>query len=231
MKQDFAIPISVGNARRLKRLLGILPNIEIDSAILRLAEEPSYDPEILKSLPVVPENLQYVIQELLDFDLRAVIGMPKIEWISRPEIWLHPILAAARIHGITDVVFDCSDRKIMGKISHNFGIENVHFHDYMDVLGDNNVIPRSALYIVIGNDDLIAHHPPGIMEFSRTIVVASDKDAKRITLYPKMPMLSSLYSISPEALGTRGFSNLHISNAAFLFNVIMMTGINDIEST
>ncbi len=226
MKQTFELQPTPRVARRLVRLSDVLPNMVIDPAIAEMAKLDIIGPEVLDDFPEMTPGALALIRDFIDSDMRAIVGMSG-QFNSYPRAWLYPALAAARLEGITDIVFSTDDHRIAIESARQFGYdhEHVHFHDHTEVLEENSV-PRDALLIIVTETALLGH-PPGIIEFYRTIVFTPTRLAKRVNMFPGMPNLSSIYGMSPEALGSRGFTKLTITSSAFLFNVIFLAKMDD----
>lgn len=223
MTRSFSIPATSSVARRLLQLAAVTDNVSVDEGIVALAEEGALESLLsqseLTNIPKMKPEAEGTIQDLLDLDLRAVIGVQRG---GGPEGWLHPVLTAARLKGIDELAYDHTDRVKIRKVAEMMGFRTIIEHKKNVPLPEVSAVSRGALYIVGAQAPPTTLWAPA-MEMKHTVVIAPTFVAKRFALYPDMIPASAIYRLDAERLRARGFINL-TSQSRFFFNCILLDG-------
>lgn len=205
MTRSFSIPATPSVAQRLMRLKDLTSNVSVDSGIAKLAEQGSLETLLEQSdltmIPKMEPDAERIIQELLDLDLRATIGVTRE---TPPERWLYPVLLAARLSGIDELAYDHSDGRLIKKAATLFGFRTIIRHKRYENLSEVSEVSRNALYII----DLktLTTEPTTwapTMEMRHTVVTGLELFTKRFRLHPGMPTAATSLKRVVEGLTSR----------------------------
>jgi hypothetical protein len=211
--RHFAIDPTPSVARRLVRLAELVPGTFIDPAISELAQQGIVTEEQREGLSRQSAEL---LQDLLDYDLRAIVSVS--QKVTRSStlvgVWLEPIIRAARILGVEELVFSSEiDAALAAKLYAKRAGMRYHSLDsgYRAILPEDSDIPRSALLIARSQLTGSAQVVPFAMEFPRCIILSDALSANSIKLHPNMPTLLDTFN-------RESFPERNTRDIAFLFN-------------
>lgn len=219
---EIVLPASTSSARQIMRAKALYPDTEIAPEIVAMAEAGLVTEEDVRDLK---PGAAALVQDLLDFDLRAVAAIENKALVSyRSDVWLTPVLRAARRSGITDIAF-AVPQMLNGGQEPNFSSAKkqaeaegfrVHILKRQGMgLPEDSEVPRHALLIAFCINATDAKSAPLWLEFERTIVVASER-GNSIPIYHRMPTLMSVFNNEKGELNHRNTTTREI---AFLFNI------------
>jgi hypothetical protein len=214
MSRKFVLEPTPALARQLMRLRDLRPDIVLDPEIAELAE---VDVLRLGDAPGLTLEQAICVQELIDFEMRAIVIQP-IGWKTKhPRSWLLPVLDAARRTGITDVVLSDQINSLEARALIENSDFTYHVFDTWGVLPEDTSIPRDALLIMpcVSTTTAPKAIVPLSLEFERTILIGDGISGNSAALYPNDRRLIDAFN----QRGTQEWlENKTIRQIAFLFS-------------
>lgn len=212
MNETYRVRLTPSMARKIARLSRAVPNVEVDPLILEIAGLSGVDDAHVYDL--TPKQ-QRLVQDLLDFDLRAIVAVP-VEFnpvvtitthypeteteITTPEFsnmeWVVPIIRAASLTGVEHFIVNTSrdkDEICRAIYHHGYGRNQIHVRSRLtpSSLEDLHGYRRNGL-LLIAEETGLSEYPGAGMEFPRTVIVTSHVNAKQLVQFTSLPSMETI---------------------------------------
>ncbi len=214
MKRVFDVGLTIPVARMLQRMKRSFPQTIVDDVILEVADRTLLSEDQVEGL--LPEAATFM-QDVLDFDFRLTVPLQtKLFWSAHANahLWLEPILRAAALEGVTDIVIT-RGKHSYSRCAAMIEKAGMRFHSVQSAfaLEEGSIVPRDAVLINFAdNISLNGAMSPLTLEFPRSIVFADRMAAHGMKLFPTgMSLQAGLANV--ETLGAK--SSIELS---FLFS-------------